>query len=128
MSRPDLIYATPSATLAPAKGFDPDQPIAGYYKMRLRRNGMFVAIRIWFGQPRDPITGDLMDRSLRWQATSNGKPIELERVWPQCAADRIDEATARDLIQIQRWGQANGHVALADPTRPIDPLKSPLMF
>jgi hypothetical protein len=128
VSRADLIYAAPGTAAIHAQGFDPDAPIAGYYRMRLRSGGVFVAIRIWFGQPRDPLTGDLMDRSLRWQATANGNPIDLDRVWPQCAADPIDEAEARHLIKLQRWGQQTGHPALADPTRKLNPLSTPLQF
>lgn len=128
MSRAVLIYAAPGAAVATAAGFDPDAPIAGYYRMRLRSGGVFVAIRIWFGQPRDPLTNELMDRSLRWQATANGNPIDLERAWPQCAADPIDEREARHLIALQRWGAETGHAALADPTRKLNPLSTPLQF
>jgi hypothetical protein len=96
--------------------------------MRLRSGGVFVAVRIWFGQPRDPLTGDLMDRSMRWQATANGQPIDLDRVWPQCAADPIDEREARHLVSLQRWGRETGHAALADPTRKLNHLNTPLQF
>lgn len=128
MSRPTVIYNTRGASTGHAVGFDPDKPIAGFYKMRLRRDGAFCAIRIWHGAPRDPIDGTILDRSLRWQATCNGKPIDLERVWPKCADKRIEEAEARHLVALQRWGRDAGHADLADPTRKINPLKSPLMF
>lgn len=128
MTRADFVYGAQHAAPTATQGFDPDAPIAGYYRMRLRSGGVFVAIRIWFGPPRDPLTGEVMDRSHRWQATANGKPIDLERVWPQCAADPIDEAEARHLIKLQRWGQETGHAALADPTRKINPLTTPMQF
>lgn len=128
MSRADIVYGTAPTPSAPAEGFDPDAPIAGYYRMRLRSGGVFVAIRVWFGQPQDPLTGETMDRSLRWQATANGKPIDLDRVWPQCADNPIDQAEARHLIKLQRWGQNTGHAALADPTRRVDHTTTPLMF
>lgn len=128
MSRIEGRYRDGAQAPADYQGFDPDVPEAGYYRMRLRAGAVWVAIRIWFGPPRDPLTGEVMDRSHRWQATANGKPIDLERVWPQCAADPIDEAEARHLIKLQRWGQQTGHAALADPTRRINPLTTPMQF
>ncbi|QEH79910.1 hypothetical protein EIK56_17935 [Sphingomonas sp. C8-2] len=134
MSRPDLIYAAPGAARAQATGFDPDAPIPGYYRMRLRSGGVFVAIRIWFGQPPnhehaiDPTTARVLDRSYRWQATANGEIIPLDRVWPQCAADPIDEAEARRLVNLQRWGETEGHAAVADATLRADPNHTPIPF
>ena len=134
MSRPDLVYAAPSAPISAIQGFDPDAPIAGYYRMRLRSGGVFVAIRIWFGQPPnhehaiDPTTARVLDRSFRWQATANGEIIPLERVWPQCADDPIDEAEARRLVKLQQWGRAEGHEVVADPTLRADPNQTPILF
>ena len=128
MSRAEIIYAAKREPQTYAIGFDADCPVAGYYKMRLRSGGAFCAIRIWHGAPRDPIDGTILDRSLRWQATCNGTPIDLERVWPKCADKGIEEAEARHLVALQRWGRDAGHADLADPMRRINPLKSPLMF
>jgi hypothetical protein len=96
--------------------------------MRLVSGGMSVAIRIWNGPPADPVTGELLDRSYRWQAAANGEPIELERVWPKCAADTITEAEASHLMNLQQWGRDAGHAAIADPRKRLDPLSSPTMF
>ncbi|KQX18382.1 MULTISPECIES: hypothetical protein [unclassified Sphingomonas] len=134
MSRPDLIYAAPVAPAAPVAGFDPDMPIAGYYRMRLRSGAVWVAIRVWFGPPLnhehadDPTTARVLDRSHRWQATANGEIIPLDRVWPQCADDPIDKAEARRLVELQRWGAAEGHDVVADPTRRADPNHTPIPF
>lgn len=128
MSRADIRYGDSAATARQFEGFDPDTPVAGFYGMRMRSGGVLVAIRIWHGAPLDPVTGEEMDRSHRWQATANGEPIDLERVWPKCAADRIDEAEAYHLASLQQWGAANGHAALADPRKRIDHLSTPLMF
>ena len=109
-------------------GFDPDTPVEGFYKMRLRFGGVYVGIRIWYGAPSDPDTGEEMDRGWRWQALCNGKPIELDLAWPRCADASIDEAEYRYLSELQSWGQANAVAGVADPTKPLNPLQSPMMF
>lgn len=128
MSRAARLYrerAEPSLAYA---GHDPDQPVAGFYRMRLRSGGAPVAVSIWHGLPIDPASSDEMDRALRWNATVNGRWAELSDVWPRCAGDPIDQAEAMHLIKLQRWGADNGVAALADPSKRIDPLHSPLMF
>jgi hypothetical protein len=126
--RDNLVYGVAQGAVPTSTGFDPDRPEPGYYRFRLVRGGTYVAVRIWYGPPRDPITNEVMDRGWRFQATANGQPIDLDRVWPQCAADPIDEAEARHLIKLQRWGRETGHAALADPTRKLNPLSTPLQF
>ncbi|MES2903244.1 MAG: hypothetical protein V4696_03580 [Pseudomonadota bacterium] len=69
-----------------------EEPVAGFYRMRLVRGGPLVGIRIWHGRPKDPLTGEIMDRSWRWQAEANGDPIDLDRVWPACTGDEIASA------------------------------------
>lgn len=106
-----------------------EQPERGLYKIRLRGGGMWVPVLIWYGQPADPVTGELMDRSLRWQAKIyGGDYIELDRVWPACAKYPIDEAEAQYLKSLRQWGADNGHAAMADPTKKLDPLATPVML
>ena len=57
-------------------------PVAGYYAFEMSERSVPHVARIWFGAPLDPVTGEEMDRSHRWQATRNGKPCDLESVWP----------------------------------------------
>lgn len=133
-------YHTPRGTrvyaerVEPARqfeGYDPDKPIAGFYRMRLRSGGVFVGIRIWYGQPLDPVTGEEMDRSLRWQALANGKPIPLDQVWPRCADDRVSETEYAYLTSLQGWAEQHApESAFADPTKKIDLLspQTPLPF
>ncbi|MEG3086139.1 hypothetical protein [Sphingomonas sp. PB4P5] len=112
-----------------ATGFNPDTPIAGHYRMRLRSGGVLVGIRIWFGAPLDPIDGSELDRAPRWQVHANGEPIALDRVWPKCAADPIDEAEYRFQTKRQQWAEANAPLSpIADPRRRADPLDSPILF
>jgi hypothetical protein len=80
-----------------------DTPTAGHYKMRMVRNGPFVPVRIWFGPPHDPDTGEEMDRSHRWQAEIGGKEAAIERTWPWCAKNPIAEADYRYMRGVQQW-------------------------
>lgn len=76
----------------PSRGpaFDPDVPVTGCYRIRLRRGAPYSAVRIWLGPPIDPDTGEQMsERGYRWQASINGSPVPLEQVWPGCARDPI---------------------------------------
>lgn len=127
MTRAPLRYNEHAPTQA-ATGFDPDVPIAGLYRHKLRSGAVSVAIRIWHGLPLDPVTGEELDRAPRWNATANGEAIDLERVWPACADEPIDAATAEHLVNLQRWGRENGHAELADPRRRLNPLTTPLQF
>jgi hypothetical protein len=110
-------------------GFDPDQPIEGYYRMRLKMGGAFVGVRIWYGAPLDPETGEEMDRSWRWQALVNDEHVPLERAWPKCGADPISEDDYRHLANLQRWARTHApDSAIADPRRLAHPLDNPLPF
>ena len=111
------------------EGFDPDKPVEGYYSMPLVSGGVLVGIRIWHGPPRDPVTGEVLDRSWRWQATANGREIDLQRVWPVCAKRPITEAEHDYLVRQQAWGeQHDPDGAIANPSMRLDPLKAPVTF
>lgn len=126
MNRHHLDYAAPRASQA-GQGFDPDTPIAGHYQMKLRSGGVMVGIRIWHGAPLDPIDGTELDRAHRWNATANGRPIDLQRVWPRCAADPISEREHAYLVKLQAWGEEHAPESpIADPTRRVDLLTAPI--
>lgn len=106
-----------------------DEPVPGYYRMRLRKGGMHVAVRIWHGPPNDPVTGEELDRSWRFQAEINGRYAEIDRVWPSCAGEPIDEAEARYLTERQRWGEENAPDSpQANPMKRVNLLTAPLPF
>lgn len=109
-------------------GHDPDTPVVGFYRHRLRSGGVYVGIEVRYGAPLDPVTGEEMDRSWRFYALANGQLIDLDRVWPACAGNSISEAEARHFANMQQWGEANGDAALADPTRKVDWLQNALPF
>jgi hypothetical protein len=129
MSRARWDYTDRSPAERSFEGFDVEKPVPGYYRMKLRSGGVFGVVRIWWGPPADPITGEELDRSYRWQAAFNGELIDLERAWPACA--RMP-ATERDYqLAIKRQGWAKQHApqsAYADPRTPLNPLDAPLTF
>ena len=129
MTRPVLDYSQRRPSATRFAGYDPDEPIAGFYRMRLRSGGVFVGVRIWHGAPLDPVDGTELDRSHRWQAQANGRPINLERVWPACACEPIGSAEYAFLVAQQAWGEEHAPDSpQADPTRRIDPLSCPVPF
>ncbi|WP_374139447.1 hypothetical protein [Sphingomonas sp.] len=128
MTRARINYTDRVPAVASVPGFNPDIPVAGHYRTRLRSGGVAVAIRIWFGPPIEPWTGEEMDRAPRWNATANGEWIEVSEVWPRCADEPISAAEAEHLTSLQRWGAEHGHAALANPRKRLDPLSTPLQF
>jgi hypothetical protein len=98
-----------------------DEPTEGYYRMRLVRGGPLVGIRIWHGPPLEPWTRDVMDRVWRWQAEADGELIELDRVWPVCLSDPIDEKEYTFLVERSRWARRNdAYDPKATPRRKTD--------
>ncbi|MGJ8477290.1 hypothetical protein [Sphingobium yanoikuyae] len=127
MSRARLDYSLRSD--AQAEGLDPDKPIAGHYRMRLRSGAAYCGVRIWHGAPLDPVTGEELDRSHRWQAQANGEDIALDRVWPKCGADPIDVDEYRHLCAVQDWAREHAPTSpQANPHRKADALSSPILF
>ena len=124
-------YAERKPYTAPAEyGVDVDTPVAGFYQMPLRSGGAICGFHIWFGQPLDPVTGDPLDRSLRWQAHCNGEYIEIDQVWPlRRDALAITEFAYNRHCQKSAWAKEHApQSALADPRKKSNPLNSPLYF
>jgi hypothetical protein len=112
MSRAHVDYTARRAS-GRWQGFT-DEPVAGFYKLRRGAASVYRPIAIWYGPPFDPVTGDELDRSPRWQAMFLGRLIwDLGLVWPYCAADRIDRLEYDYLLERARW--ASEH----DPADPF---------
>lgn len=127
MSRARIDYA--AGGTAKASGFDPDHPVEGFYRMRLKMGGAFVGVHVWYGPPHDPETGEEMDRSWRWQAEVNGAASLLERVWPKCAAEKIDQSEYQYLRSVHQWAKRHApHSPQANPMMRINPLTAPTPF
>ena len=99
--------------------FQPDKPVAGYYRMKTYRGGPWLPVVIWFGTPADPETGETLDRSLRWQARLAGREADVWEIWPSVAGREIDAAEYERLLGAPE----------TEPNTPITPLhKLPSIF
>src|ERR1044071_2146193 len=92
-----------------------DQPVVGYYTVRLIRRGLRVAVRIFEdgGGLRVMVDG----RTER----ADGTPLDVHEVWPYCAGHRITEREYEFLRARADWASepAPDHPA-ANPREPID--------
>lgn len=111
---------------------DVSTPCAGYFRHRLSSGSVAVGVRIYFDQPVDPVTGERLDRSYRWQADVNGEPFaDWDRIWPACTGEPISETEYQSYCNRQRWARDNAPASsYAEPGRRRDPLSTsePLQF
>lgn len=132
MSRAPVTYTEARAIMARAfGGVDASEPVAGFYRTRLGRDTVILGIRIWYGPPHDPVTGEVMDRSWRWQAVANNEPVDFDTVWPRCAGEPITEAEYRTFVARQAWARQHApDSAYAERGRKVDRLstRTPLPF
>ena len=110
-----------------------DIPEAGYYKRRFVRGGPWVPVRLWFGAPRDPITGDELERSHRWQAEVRGlavtDEIEVLDTWIGCAGNPITETEYADMLsKIEHAETRDQRLPEFKPDQKIDLNKMPPLF
>lgn len=86
----------------------------GYYRTRMVSGGPWCPVRIWFGPPADPDTGELIDRSPRWQATLRGLQYEgdVASLWSWCAKHPITEAEHNYMVATAR------HAVTHEPEMP----------
>lgn len=130
MGRAEMTYADGGAVPA-QQGIDVSEPVAGYYRFRLHSKAVRGGVRIWHGPPHDPVTGEEMDRSHRWQAEHDGEPIHFDLCWPQCAGEPITEAQYLDCVSRRRWAKEHapesGYAEIGKRHDPLS-LKSPLPF
>lgn len=130
MTRATRTYADHPGHRAYA-GLDVSTPTAGFYRMKMRAGGVYGGVKVWYGPPLDPVTGDELDRGWRWQATFDGRAIDLDRVWPACGREPITEAEYARLIMQASWAREHAPgSAYADLGRKYDPLDAnqPLSF
>jgi hypothetical protein len=87
----------------------------------MTRGGPLVGVRLWYGAPLDPATGDEMDRMWRWNAQANGDWVDLERVWPKCAGDPISADEYAYLCERTAYARRNDAFdPMAQPRRRTD--------
>lgn len=115
-----------------AGAIDVSVPEAGFFKIKLGRDTVARAVRLWNGPPADPVTGEIMDRSWRWQAElDDGALVDFDRVWPACCRTPITEDEWKRCKARTFWARKNApESAYAERGRKLDPLSvnSPLPF
>lgn len=84
--------------------FNGDSLEEGFFKTRLAKGGRLVGVRIWHGPPVDPVTGEVLDRSWRWQCEVEGEEFSLEKVWPYCTRWPSDAEEYEHLKSLRAWG------------------------
>lgn len=106
-------------------GVDISKPAEGFFRGKLCSRGIPGGIKIIYGPPLDPITGEELDRSWRWYALFDGEYVEIDEVWPECAGDPISAEEYRVLVNRRAWArQAMPDSAFANPKRRYDPLSA----
>jgi hypothetical protein len=105
-------------------------PREGFYRARLINNGMWVAVRFWYGQPI--IDGEVQDRFERWCVEVNGRtdyfdkevkhrvPLDAIERWPWCAGNPITEREYHFLLRRKGW--AEDHAPEHPAARPHEPI------
>lgn len=115
----------------------------GCFLHRRDAQGMVaIPIRIWFGEPFDPLTGEVMDRSLRWHFEIGGKlygsddpPLlggypatedDIARIWPRAGRFPIERTEYDYLCQRRAWAAQNDENDPHGGDIKIDPMTAPL--
>jgi hypothetical protein len=132
MSRAALTYGTAASgqPMLPA-AVDVSRPAEGFYRYKPRTGAVYGGVRIWFGPPLDPVTGEELDRSWRWQSSFNGEFIDLDFVWPVVAGSPITEEEYRRYCARQTWARQHApDSAYAERGRRVDLLSrsNPMPF
>lgn len=113
-------------------GLKADEPVAGFYKVKLGRDTVLRAVRLEYGAPLDPVTGEVLDRSWRWMAyLDDGYLGDFDAIWPQCARNPITEAEFRRCCARVEWARQHAPAsAWAERGVKLDPLSmhTPLPF
>lgn len=101
-----------------------------FYAVKLVSGGLRCAAKVWHGAPADPVTGELLDRSHRWQALLHGEEVapfsvilEIDAISGQAVVkgEEIDEAEYQHILDVRAWALAhNTDAPEASPRQKID--------
>lgn len=101
-----------------------------FYRVRYTRGGAWCGLKVWFGPPVDPDTGDELDRSWRWQVEFNGRLSDEPERWllhfnhdgtPVIAGNETTAADYRYLAELHSWATKYAPSdPYADPRKKID--------
>lgn len=107
-------------------GFDPDLPVQGFYRVKLRKGAHDSALAIWLGPPRDEDGAEMFERPFAWQATINGTPCDYHDFWPACARDPITRDEHDRLVERNRTMEPES--PFYDPKKPLNIGTAPTPF
>ncbi len=103
---------------------------AQFYAVRLVKGGPRVPCKIWYGGPIDPLTGEEMDRSPRWQVWLSGElQDDISNVilhfepdgTPIVKGEEIDAVEHEYLLQLREYAVTyDATLPEAEPTKPVD--------
>lgn len=109
------------------------------YRTRLAKGAPWSAIKVWWGFPVDPETGEiLLERSPCWRAILNGDHVPIEDVSieidgltqePMLRAELIDETEYDYLLATNLWAKTHApNAPEANPRQRVDLTKLPPLF
>ncbi len=109
-----------------------DRPRPGYFKLRLIKGGPYVPARLWLSPPRDPLTGEMLDRIpgpvvqvAHFPVTDD--PRRVAQVWE--SGETISPATHAYMCVKADWARTySPHAPAANPLRRVDLLTAPPPF
>ena len=117
------------------------RPRTGFYFMRLKRSTPLIPALIYQLCPMvipQPTTVDgpnpaewcrPLDRSPRFGALFDGKPVAIDRVWTSRSLRPVSrEEYAFRIGPLRRWARANPGMPEARPERPVDLAALPPLF
>lgn len=104
-----------------------------FYAVRLTKGGPRCPLKYWWGLPADPVTGELLDRSPRWNVLLNGEFVDPDRVliirggindakgYVDVKGEEITETEYLYLLQVRDWATTYAPDAPeANPREKID--------
>lgn len=68
-------------------------------KKRKPTDGDWLPVVIWYGAPCDPETGELLDRSWRWQCLVSGQYADPYDQWTWSCANPLDAIEYQELLE-----------------------------
>jgi hypothetical protein len=91
-----------------------DQPVAGFYSLRVRRDGPKVPVRFW-------CDGDQWHVEVDGERQWGGVPIDPFEVWPFVAGRAISQSDFEHYVRLRVWARMYDpdHPA-ANPFKPVD--------
>ncbi len=96
-----------------------------YHKIRLVKGGPFCGLKVWYGVPIDPITGEtLIERPAIWRAEVNGEQMPINDVAPQFA-DGTGHVTRDGMISESEYLYYCNVTKWAVAYSPNDPYATP---